>query len=376
MEQIEQVWKDSGYPGAQRLWALLKSKNISVKLKDVQDFVSQQDVAQLHKPAPKDSKSNHITSAGNALDYQADLLDMSKYARSNQSMNWILLVEDIFSRKSFAAPIKTKSPNDVLPALNKAFEELGKPLLTLVTDNGTEFKGVVGKKLKDLHIVHHTVEVGDHRSLGIVDSISRFVKNALHKHFTHTQKVEWFSYLPKLMNSYNSTPHSSLMNMTPLEAEERETDTRNIAYGRLIKDAKPSKFDIGDTVRILKKKNIFGKGYSIRYSIDKFTIEKIEGKNYILSNGQAKREHELQKVPPKSEEAKVIVEGKASDVANVIKEVEPLKDVAAAAKFNHRTDQILKHKEGVSQGNRREGLRARKPQSQLEHSEYGRIRWD
>ena len=43
---------------------------------------------------------------------------------ANKGMNWILLVEDIFSRKSFAAPIKTKSPNDVLPALNKAFETL------------------------------------------------------------------------------------------------------------------------------------------------------------------------------------------------------------------------------------------------------------
>lgn len=375
MEQIEQVWKDAGYPGAQRLWALLKSKNISVKLKDVQEFVSKQDVAQLHKPAPKDSKSHHITSAGNALDYQADLLDMTKYASSNRYMNWILLVEDIFSRKSFAAPIETKSPNDVLPALNKAFAALGRPLLTLVTDNGSEFMGVVGKRLKDLHIVHHTVEVGDHRTLGMVDSLSRFVKTALHKHFTHTQKVEWIDYLPKLMESYNSTPHSSLKNMTPLEAEKRETDTRNISYQRVMRDKKPSKFNIGDTVRILKKKGIFGKGYSIRYSLDKFTIEKIEGKNYILSNGKAKREHDLQKVPPKSEEVKVIVAGRADEAPNVIKAVEPRKDVAAAAHFNHRTEQILKHKEGVSQENRREGLRERKPQSQLEHALYGRVRY-
>ena len=84
----------------------------------------------------------------------------------------------------------------------------------------------------------------------------------------------------------------------------------------------------------------------------------------------------MQKVPPKSEEAKVIVEGKASDVANVIKEIEPMTDVAATAKFNHQTNQILKHREGVSQLNKREGLRERKPQSQLEHSEFGRINWN
>ena len=83
----------------------------------------------------------------------------------------------------------------------------------------------------------------------------------------------------------------------------------------------------------------------------------------------------MQKVPPKSEEVKVIVEGKASEAANVIKEIEPIKDVAAAAKFNHQTEQILKHKEGVSQASLRTGLRERKPKSQLEHSEYGRINW-
>jgi hypothetical protein len=372
METVEQLWKDSGYPGVARLWALVKSKAITgIKLKDVQNFIAGQEVAQLHKQAPKDAKSHHITSAGNHLDYQADLLDMSKYSRSNGGMSWCLLVEDIFNRKSFAAPLKTKSPNDVLPALNKAFESLGKPQLTLVTDNGSEFKGVVGKKLKELHIVHHTVEVGDHRSLGMIDSLCRFYKNAIHKHFTATQTTQWIDYLPGLLNSYNHTPHSSLKGMSPNDAEKRETDTRNIAHEQLVKDAKPSKFEIGDTVRVLKKKNVFSKGYEIRYSIQRFTIERIEGKNYILSNGKAHREGDLQKVQPKKDEPVVIEEGKASDIPVE----EPIKDVAAVAKFDHKTENILKHKEGLSASNKREGLRERKPKNQLEHALFGQIKW-
>ncbi len=370
---MEQIWKDSGYGGAARLWSLVKGKIDGIKQKDVQAFLAKQETAQLHKRAPKDSKSHHITSAGNQLDMQADLLDMSKYARNNGGMNWILLVEDIFNRKSYAAPLKTKSPNDVLPALNKAFEYLGKPQLSLVTDNGTEFMGIVGKRLKDLHIVHHTVEVGDHRSLGMIDSLSRFFKNAVHRHFTQTQTTNWVNYLPTLLESYNHTPHSSLKGMTPIEAETRETDTRNLAYEQVVKDAKPSKFEIGDTVRVLKQKSVFGKGYEIRYSIERFTVDKIEGKNYILSNGKGYREHDLQKVVPKKDEPAVIVEGKASDIA--IEKVPQRKDVAAAAKFEHKTENILKFKEGVSESNRREGLRERKPESQLVHSRYGQIRW-
>jgi transposase InsO family protein len=372
--KLEQIWKDSGYPAAQRLYAIVKRTEPDVKLKDVQNFIASQETAQLHKRAPKDTKSHHITSAGNHLDYQADLLDLAKYARQNRGMNWILLVEDIFNRKSYAAPLKTKSPNDVLPALNKAFEYLGKPQLTLVTDSGTEFKGVVGKKLKELHIVHHTVEVGDSRTLGMINSLCRFFKNAIHRHFTQTQDTNWVDYLPTLLKSYNNTPHSSLKGMTPLEAEKRQTDTRNITYEKVMKDKKPSKFEIGDTVRVLKQKTVFGRGYEIRYSIERFKIEKIEGKNYVLSNGKSFREHELQKVLPQKEEVPVIVEGKASEI-EAIEEKPEKKDVAAAAKFEHRTEQILKHKEGVAQSNRREGLRERKPQSQVEHPKFGQIKW-
>ena len=363
MEQVKQLWKDSGYPGAARLWSLVKSKQITgIKLKDVQEFILNQETAQLHKRAPVDRKSHHITSAGNNLDYNADLLDMAKYSRNNNGMNWCLLVEDIFSRKSFASPIKSKSPNDVLPALNKAFEAIGKPQLTLVTDNGTEFMGVVGKKLKELHIVHHTVEPGDHRSLGMIDSLSRFFKNAFAKHFTQTQSTNWVDYLPTLLASYNSTPHSSLKGMTPLEAEKRETDTRNISYERVVKDAKPSQFEVGDTVRVLKKKNVFGKGYEIRYSLKIFTIKTIEGKNYILSDGTAHREHELQKVQPQAEELKVISEGKMPEKI----EEEGRKDVIAAAKFDHKTEQILKNKEGVAHENVRRSNRERAPSAAMQ----------
>ncbi|MDR3573583.1 MAG: hypothetical protein P4L50_06970 [Anaerolineaceae bacterium] len=377
MDQVKQIWENSGYPAAARLWSLVKGKVSGVQLKDVQQFVAEQETAQLHRKAPKDTKSHHITSAGNHLDYQADILDLQKYARNNGGMNWCLLVEDIFNRKAFAAPLKTKSPNDVLPALNEAFQKLGKPQLTLVTDNGGEFKGVVGKKLKDLHIVHHTVEVGDHRTMGLVDALSRFFKNAFHKHFTQSQNTNWTEYLPRLLDAYNNTPSTSyaLQGMTPNEAEKRETDTRNNIYDTVMKDKKPSKFKIGDHVRVLKQKAVFDRGYEIRYSLATYTIEKIEGKNYRLSNGKAVREHQLQKVVPKSQEVPVIVEGKASDVPESSADLEEKKDVAREAKFEHQTEQILKHKEGVSQSNRRESRRERMPASQLEHGKYGRVNW-
>lgn len=394
-KEIEELWKSHGYPGAQRLWSIVKGKVSGVKLKDVQEFVANQETAQLHKKAPVDTKSNHITSSANQHDYQADLLDLAKYGKSNGGNNWCLLVEDIFNRKAFAAPLKTKSPNDVLPALNKAFEVMGKPQLTLKTDQGGEFKGVVGKKLKELHIVHHTAEVGDHRVLGMIDSLCRFFKNAIHRHFTQTQSTNWIDYLPTLVQSYNNTPHSSLKGMSPVEAERKETVTRNLTYNMVTRDKREPKFAVGDTVRVLKRKMTFDRGYETKWSIQRFTIEAIDGLYYVLSNGKRYREHQLTKVKPAMEEKKVAVEEEKKEEA-VVETRAPLApgrarsptperkapekseegrfDVARQAKFDKKTADILKFKEGVSASNRREGLRERKV-NQLEHARYGKVKW-
>jgi len=377
MEQVEEIWRNAGYSAAARLWALVKTKGLGVTAKQVKEFVDAQETMQLQKRAPKDTKSHHITSAGNALDFQADLLDMQRFKGQNRGHSWCLLVEDIFNRRAAMKAIRTKSPEDVKPALEAAFRELGTPKVTLTTDQGNEFKASVERFLEQKGVVHHTAEVGDHRVLGVIDSLSRFVKNAVHKHFTHSQTTNWIDYLPTLEKSYNETPHSSLKGMTPNEAEERPTDTRNIAYDQVMKDKKPEKFNVGQTVRVLKRKqNPFTKGYEIRYSIPTYTIESIDGKYYVLSNNTRHREGDLQavKAVAKAKEAAAEEQEERKE-----EEARPAaaerRDVSRQAKFEHRTGQILQHREGVQQQNRREGLRERKPESQLMHEEFGRVRW-
>jgi len=52
-----------------------------------------------------------------------------------------------------------------------------------------------------------------------------------------------------------------------------------------------------------------------------------------------------------------------------------VKDVQKEAKQSYRSEQILKHKEGVSHSNITRQLRERKPDNQLFHSLYGQVRW-
>jgi hypothetical protein len=88
-------------------------------------------------------------------------------------------------------------------------------------------------------------------------------------------------------------------------------------------------------------------------------VVEIKGLNYILDNGKFYRAARLLKVPAPEEEEAVP------------------KDVAASARRERRTERILQA-EGVDPEKNpvlRRSARERKPASQLEDSEYGRINY-
>jgi hypothetical protein len=148
MEKVEQIYKNSGYPAAARLHAIVKSKGIGISgvtFAQIKDFIAAQEVAQLHRKAPK-ANPIPISVSGKNVEYQIDLLDESAYSSKNANHRWILIVEDVFDRRCAAIPtLKNKSPHDVLPALQEAFRELGKYPAQVRSDSGSEWKGAVGE---------------------------------------------------------------------------------------------------------------------------------------------------------------------------------------------------------------------------------------
>ncbi len=257
MDAVKQIYTSHGYPSAAKLWDIVKAKKIDVRLRDVQEFVANQTTAQLHRKAPQNVVEIPITVDGKDNELQMDLLDMSNYSRTNGGHRWCLILENVWDRRAAAVPCKTKSPSDVLPALEEAIRQLGVKPIQIVSDSGTEWKSIVANWFKKEGIVHREVEVKDSHALGLINSFSKFVKNAVHKHFTHTGKVEWVSYIAPLIQNYNDTPHGALKlkgepAMSPDEASINETDTRTIHVENkqaVLKDRMPNNLVVGSYVR-------------------------------------------------------------------------------------------------------------------------------
>ena len=97
------------------------------------------------------------------------------------------------------------------------------------------------------------------------------------KYFSANNTRKYVDILDLLVNQYNNTIHSSIK-MTPKEASRKENENkvwRNL-YPEFGGTTLNPKFMIGDNVRLTKKKNMFDKGYTQRWTEEVFKISKIQ----------------------------------------------------------------------------------------------------
>ena len=225
---------------------------------------------ELHKPVRRKFKRRRVLVNGIDKIWAADLADMQAFSKFNRGMKYLLAVIDVFSKYGWLIPLKDKTGKSVASALKTIFKER-KPEKMWV-DKGKEFYNKDVKELIELYSTENE------EKSSVVERWIRTMKEKMWKYFTDNNTNVYIDILPDLVKDYNNTRHSSIK-MTPVEASEKKNELtvwRNLYPNRLdILDIQP-KFSIGDKVRISKKKELFEKGYTTRWTEEIFTITKIK----------------------------------------------------------------------------------------------------
>ncbi len=359
MEEIKKIYKESGYVGRSKLKAILDKQGIYATKEDLDNLYEKSKVAQLHK---KDVKqiSRPISTTNPFIAIQLDLLDMSKFHKKNKGLRWILIAIDIFTRKAYAEPLKTKSPEDVSVALADMLKKADFIPKIIESDDGTEWKGKTAEYMAKNKIAHKIGIKDDHKFLGLIDRYSQTLKNALYKHMTAEDDTEWYESLAGFVKSYNAAPHATLCNMSPDEAEKWVIDTTNCHVERIkrVTAGRKERFAIGDNVRIRGEKNKFTKGYETKWSTETYSIIYMQDGTYTLDNTKEYRASMLQKVKD------VDVEPEKEKVIKV--------PAAKKAKTDYQKEQQHK-KDELLESNIKTGLRPRAPKHLLVSDKYGAI---
>ena len=111
----------------------------------------------------------------------------------------------------------------------------------------------------------------------MIEGFNRTIKEKMFKYFSAINTRKYVDLLDSRIDQYNNTIHSSIK-MTPKDASRKEHENkvwRNLYPEFCGKTLTPT-FSICYHVKITKKKKIFDKGYTQRWTEKVFTISKIK----------------------------------------------------------------------------------------------------
>lgn len=166
----------------------------------------------LMKKPPKEKVVPRVINFEKNARHQADIL----FLPDDEGYKYALVVIDNASKIGDARPMRGKTANEVLTNLKSIYKGkyLKKPRVSLQTDPGGEFKGVVDKWLSDNGIYHKVGKVNRHRQQALVEHLNYVLGRALgtrqnaQELETGESSTEWVEDLPVIIEAFNEHSES------------------------------------------------------------------------------------------------------------------------------------------------------------------------
>jgi hypothetical protein len=229
---------------------------------------------ELHRPVRRNYLTRRVELKGITDLYQADLVEMIPYSRTNNGYKYILTMINCFTKYALAVPLKTKGAANVAQALTPILKKY--KMRNLQTDQGSEFFNTSVASLTKKYGINH-YHTNSEKKASIVERFNRTLKEKMWEAFTAQGNYKWVRLLPKLITLYNNTVHRTI-GMKPSEVNSRNEKhvlkKINTATFRRNVKTKP-KFKVGDPVRISKYKATFAKGYLPNWSNEVFVVHSV-----------------------------------------------------------------------------------------------------
>ncbi len=196
---------------------VLQEFGVTLKDKEVTDWLAAQDAYTLHRTAPVKYKRNRVMVYGKDAQFQADLVDMSAYSKENDDIKFLLTCIDVFSKYAWARPLKNKTGKEVTKAFESILGENRVPQ-KLQTDKGTEFFNKHFQQLMKsmTYIILPRRATSRLRWLNVL--IGRF-GGRMTRFLTAINSKSYYNVLQDLIDGYNASYHKSIK-MRPLDVHK------------------------------------------------------------------------------------------------------------------------------------------------------------
>jgi len=247
--------------------------------------------------------------SGMSEQVQGDLVDVRAHKEDNDEINFLLTLIDVFSKKAWVYPLRSKHGMTVARALSSFFST--EKFRVMQTDKGKEFLNENVKRELKRHGIGHFTSENETTKASVVERFNRTLRGKIHRHLAAKNTWRYIDALQDFVKSYNNTVHKSTK-MSP-NAITFENHKKPYWYKK-----KKSVLTIGDNVLIAMARGSFERGFTPNWSQEIFTVvDVLDDENPIVyrlkdMNGEDIEgtfyPYELQKVnlPDKYEVEKII----------------------------------------------------------------------
>ena len=260
------------FSNVEALYNEAKKRIPDLSRSQTREWLAKQEAYTLHKPARWRFVRNPIVVNGIDVMWEIDLADLSMLKRHNNNYVYLLQVIDALSRYAWSVPIKSKAPEIVAKAFEKVLKDSNRKPVTVSSDAGREF---VGKPFQDMlrkRGIYHFVPTSDMKC-PIIERWNRTLKTRMWRYFTHNNTFRYLDVLQDLVKAYNNSKHRMIA-CTPNDVTA-ENAHRLVDRQHALRNAQMAplfKFEIGDQVRLSKRKGTFEKGYESNWTREIFAI--------------------------------------------------------------------------------------------------------
>ena len=296
-QYLENIWSDpkhaAAFSGPEKLYKFVKKDGqFKIGLSAINRFLSNLEAYSLQKRVQRKFKRSPVLVEGIDAQWDGDLMDVRNISKYNQNYQYILVLQDVFSRFIFTAPLKNKTASEVISGLKSVLKQGRQPEL-LRTDKGSEFKNrFLAAFLKERRI--HQIFTENETKSSFAERSIQNLQNRLSRMFMYNQSYQYLKQLPDITKAINNTPSRPLGNMAPSAVNKsNEDEVRLNEYlvrtkTKINKSSEPTKkegkkkvkktkrspyqFKVNDKVRITQEKTKFMREYSQKWTGEVFIV--------------------------------------------------------------------------------------------------------
>jgi len=266
MDRLDRLYTDPRAPGSFGGIDIVRRYS---GVRDPRKFLAGRKAYTLHRPRRIRFPRRKTYSKGIADLYQIDLADVSNLSPFNDGVRYLLTCIDVFSKRAWAIPLRTKTGREVADAFERIAVERTPNMVQ--SDKGTEFLNSTLQSMLRRHGVHFYVSENEDLKASVVERFNRTLKSKMYRYFTAANTRRYLDVLDDLLRSYNETYHRSIGTSPNSVGPHNEDEIRRRLY-----PTKPAsftwKYDVGDRVRIAVQRRPFRKGYLGDWSEEIFEI--------------------------------------------------------------------------------------------------------